>query len=208
MELKTIQDKVCYGIGRQISNQFAQSKFEGFNDEAMIEGLRDGLKGAELPIPADELNQAFDEFRAIMEKAQAEQSSKLKAEGEKYLADNAKKEGVITTTSGLQYEVLTEGTGDIPGPTDVVKVHYQGNLISGKIFDSSYQRNQPAEFPVNGVIAGWTEALQLMKVGSKLKLSIPYNLAYGEQGAGSSIPPYATLIFEVELLDIVMKANK
>ncbi len=208
MEFKTLQEKVCYGIGRQVSNQFAQSKFPGFSDEAIIQGFKDGLAGAPLAISGEELNKAFDEFREIMQKEQDTLKTKNKEEGEKFLADNAKKDGVVVTASGLQYEVLAEGNGDIPGPTDVVKVHYKGTLISGEEFDSSYKRNQPAEFPVNGVIAGWTEALQIMKVGSRYRLAIPYNLAYGEQGAGASIPPFATLIFEVELLDIVMKAGK
>lgn len=204
MKLNTLHEKVCYGLGRQISKQFVSGKFPGFSDEALLAGVKDGLANAPLPVDPRELNKAFEEFSQMMDQEQ----KAVKAENEEYLKENAKKEGVVVTSSGLQYEVLTQGEGDIPGPTDIVRVHYQGNLINGEVFDSSYKRNEPAEFPVNGVIAGWTEALQLMKVGSRYRLTIPYNLAYGENGAGSSIPPYATLVFEVELLDIVMKASK
>jgi len=123
-------------------------------------------------------------------------------EGRKFLAENGKKPGVITTASGLQYEVLTAGTGETPKLTDKVTTHYKGTLINGKQFDSSYDRGEPATFPVSGVIKGWTEALQLMKVGDKWKLYIPYDLAYGERGAGRDIPPYSTLIFEIELLKV------
>jgi len=127
----------------------------------------------------------------------------IKAEGEKFLAENAKREGVKTTASGLQYEVITEGEGEKPSATSTVKVNYKGTLINGTVFDSSYDRGEPIEFPLNGVIAGWTEGLQLMSVGSKYKLYIPYQLAYGERGGGEMIKPYSALIFEVELLDII-----
>ena len=127
----------------------------------------------------------------------------LAAEGEAFLAQNAQRDGIQVTASGLQYEVITQGSGAIPSSTSKVKTHYHGTLIDGTVFDSSVERGQPIDFPVTGVIAGWTEALQLMPVGSKWRLFIPYNLAYGERGAGGSIKPFAALVFEVELLDIV-----
>ncbi|MBQ5458529.1 MAG: FKBP-type peptidyl-prolyl cis-trans isomerase, partial [Bacteroidales bacterium] len=133
---------------------------------------------------------------------QREENKEKIEEGEKFLAKNAKRKEVKTTASGLQYEVITEGTGDKPAATNTVKVHYKGTTIAGKVFDSSYDRGTPAEFPLNRVIAGWTEGLQLMSVGSKYKFYIPYNLAYGERGAGQDIKPFETLIFEVELLEI------
>ncbi|MEP2602442.1 MAG: FKBP-type peptidyl-prolyl cis-trans isomerase, partial [Paraglaciecola sp.] len=138
-----------------------------------------------------------------MQAAKAEQFAGVIAEGEAYLAENAKRDEVTVTDSGLQYEVITQGEGDVPALTSTVRTHYHGTLLDGTVFDSSYDRGQPAEFPVNGVIKGWTEALQFMKVGTKLKLHVPAELAYGEQGAGGAIGPHSTLVFDVELLDIV-----
>ena len=146
-----------------------------------------------------ELN--YDEFKAGIDFVM-NMSTKAKKEGEKFLAENAKREGVKVTPSGLQYEVLEATLGQKPKATDTVKVHYEGTLIDGTIFDSSYKRGESIEFPLNGVIKGWTEGLQLMSIGSKFKFFIPYQLAYGERGAGGSIPPYAALIFTVELLGI------
>ena len=146
-----------------------------------------------------ELN--YDEFKAGIDFVM-NMSTKAKEEGEKFLAENAKREGVKVTPSGLQYEVLEATLGQKPKATDTVKVHYEGTLIDGTIFDSSYKRGESIEFPLNGVIKGWTEGLQLMSIGSKFKFFIPYQLAYGERGAGGSIPPYAALIFTVELLGI------
>ena len=146
-----------------------------------------------------ELN--YEEFKAGIDYVM-NMSTKAKEEGEKFLAENAKREGVKTTASGLQYEVLEATLGQKPKATDSVKVHYEGTLIDGTVFDSSHKRGEPISFPLNGVIKGWTEGLQLMSVGSKYKLFIPYQLAYGERGAGGSIPPYAALIFTVELLGI------
>ena len=145
-------------------------------------------------------------FAAINEQMQAKQAEEAKAmsvEGDRFLTDNAAREGVITTDSGLQYEVLASGEGEIPTAASTVRTHYHGTLIDGTVFDSSYDRGEPTEFPVGGVIAGWTEALQMMTVGSKWRLTVPYELAYGEQGAGGVIGPFATLIFDIELLDIV-----
>jgi FKBP-type peptidyl-prolyl cis-trans isomerase len=146
-----------------------------------------------------ELN--YDEFKAGIDYVM-NMSTKAKEEGEKFLAENAKREGVKTTASGLQYEVLEGTLGQKPKATDTVRVHYEGTLIDGTVFDSSYKRGESISFPLNGVIKGWTEGLQLMSIGSKYKLYIPYQLAYGERGAGASIPPYAALIFTVELLGI------
>ena len=144
----------------------------------------------------------FQEQEAKQRAAMAENGKKLKAEGEAYLAENAKKDGVITTASGLQYTVIKEGTGKSPKATDTVVCHYEGFLTNGTVFDSSIQRGEPASFPLNGVISGWTEGLQLMKEGGKTRFFIPYNLAYGEAGAAGAIPPYAALIFDVELIEV------
>ena len=138
-----------------------------------------------------------------MQAKQAEEAKAMSVEGDTFLTDNAAREGVITTDSGLQYEVLASGEGEIPTAASTVRTHYHGTLIDGTVFDSSYDRGEPTEFPVGGVIAGWTEALQMMTVGSKWRLTVPYELAYGEQGAGGVIGPFATLIFDIELLDIV-----
>jgi FKBP-type peptidyl-prolyl cis-trans isomerase FklB len=162
-------------------------------------GIKDGLSGAKPAMSDQEVAQTM---QTVQKEAQARVAARNKAEGDRFLAANAKKEGVKTTKSGLQYKVLKEGSGRSPQPTDVVRTHYHGTFLSGDVFDSSVERGEPAEFPVNGVIAGWTEALQMMKVGSKWQLFVPAPLAYGEPGF-QSIPPNTTLIFEVELLDIV-----
>jgi len=161
------------------------------------------LNGEDLAVDPAALDEAFKEISNRMEAKQAETSKASTSEGEAFLAENAKRDGVTVTASGLHFEVLQEGTGEKPVASSTVRTHYHGTLIDGSVFDSSYDRGEPAEFPVNGVIAGWTEALQMMPVGSKWRLTVPYNLAYGERGAGGSIGPYATLVFDVELLDIV-----
>ena len=151
----------------------------------------------------DILNKFFTEMEALQQAEAAEKGKAAKADGEKFLAENKKRAGVVTTASGLQYEVLVEGDGPRPKASDTVRCHYEGTLTDGTVFDSSYMRGQPAEFGLRQVIAGWTEGVQLMKVGAKYKFYIPYNLGYGEHGAGNSIPPYAALVFTVELLAIV-----
>lgn len=199
----TQEKHASYGIGRQMGDQLSKAPFEGFDAEAALAGFADGLNGKELQISAEDINAAF---RVMQERAKAEEAAKaadLGKEGQEFLEKNAKRDEVTVLESGLQYEVLTEGNGDKPGLTSTVSTHYHGTLIDGTVFDSSVERGQPAQFPVNGVIAGWTEALQLMGVGSKWRLYVPYNLAYGEQGAGGAIGPYATLIFDVELLEIL-----
>lgn len=199
----TVEQRVSYGIGRQMGDQLAANPFEGVEPEAVAQGVMDALQGKESPVSPEDLNAAFKVIREKLEAEESERAKTMGAEGEAFLAENAKKEGVTVTASGLQYEILTEGTGEKPSATSTVKTHYHGTLIDGTVFDSSVERGQPAEFPVNGVIAGWTEALQLMPVGSKWRLAIPYQLAYGERGAGGAIKPFAALVFEVELLEIV-----
>ena len=175
----------------------------GANDivtEDFAAAMKDVLTGAELKIDEAEAQALVQEY---LQKKGEEKVKAVKAEGENFLAENAKKEGVVTLPSGLQYQVLKEGNGKSPKATDQVKCHYEGTLINGKIFDSSYRRNEPATFPLNGVIAGWTEGLQLMKEGAKYRFFIPFNLAYGTRGAGQDIPPYAALIFDVELIEVI-----
>lgn len=199
----TVEQRVSYGIGRQMGDQLATNPFDGVDPQAVAEGVIDALEGKASAVAHEDLEHAFQQISQRMQAKQKEQAKQLAAEGEAFLATNAKKEGVTVTESGLQYEVLDPGSGAKPQATSTVKTHYHGTLIDGSVFDSSYDRGQPAEFPVNGVIAGWTEALQMMPVGAKWRLYIPYHLAYGERGAGGKIAPYSTLIFDVELLDIV-----
>lgn len=203
--LETVEQRASYGIGRQMGDQLAQGTFDGVDINAVTQGLQDAFTGEALRVPAEQIQAAFNE---ITERLRAEQEAKAKeaaAEGEKFLADNAKRDGVITLESGLQYEIVTAGEedGDKPTVQSKVRTHYHGTFIDGNVFDSSYERGQPAEFPVGGVIAGWTEALQLMTKGAKWRLYVPYQLAYGAQGSPGGIPPYSTLVFDVELLDIL-----
>ncbi len=203
--LETVEQRASYGIGRQMGDQLAQGTFDGVDINAVTQGLQDAFTGEALRVPAEQIQAAFNE---ITERLRAEQEAKAKeaaAEGEKFLADNAKRDGVITLESGLQYEIVTAGEedGDKPTVQSKVRTHYHGTFIDGNVFDSSYERGQPAEFPVGGVIAGWTEALQLMTKGAKWRLYVPYELAYGAQGSPGGIPPYSTLVFDVELLDIL-----
>ncbi|KPK29301.1 MAG: hypothetical protein AMK70_16135 [Nitrospira bacterium SG8_35_1] len=203
--LKTQKDKESYAIGMDIGRKLKQQQIE-LNPEAISQGIWDSLTDDKTLMTEEEYRDAMTAFTNKMKQKQEAQmkgmSDKNKQEGETFLAENKKKESVVTTASGLQYKVITEGTGASPKSTDTVSVHYKGTLINGKEFDSSYRRGQPASFPVNGVIQGWTEALQLMKVGSKWQLFIPSELAYGERGAGRDIGPNSTLIFDVELLSI------
>ena len=200
---QTIEERVSYGIGRQMGDQLASSPIAGLSIDAVLAGLADALNGADSAVAHEELNAAFTEMHQRMQAEEAERGKALATEGEKFLAENALREGVHVTDSGLQYEIITEGSGEQPTLGSIVRTHYHGTLLDGTVFDSSVERDQPAEFPVSGVIAGWTEALQMMKVGAKWKLFIPYQLAYGERGAGGAIGPYTALVFEVELLDII-----
>ena len=199
----TVEQQVSYGIGRQMGDQLAGSPFDELVLEAVLAGISDSFTGQPVQIEPDVMKAAFEEVNGRVQKKQAEEAGKLSAEGVEYLAENAKRDAITVTDSGLQYEVLSEGTGAIPSSTAKVRTHYHGTLIDGTVFDSSYDRGEPAEFPVNGVIAGWTEALQLMKEGAKWRLHVPSALAYGEKGAGGAIGPHATLVFDVELLSIV-----
>ena len=203
VELSTIEQQASYGIGRQMGDQLGNKPFAEFDQDAALAGFSDALKGIVSQVEAEKINDAFREIQGRLQAQESENAEKMGAEGKEFLVENAKREEITVTDSGLQYEVLTTGEGDKPAASSTVRTHYHGTLIDGTVFDSSYDRGQPAEFPVNGVIAGWTEALQMMTVGSKWRLTIPYNLAYGENGAGGSIGPYATLVFDVELLDIL-----
>lgn len=199
-------DKVSYALGLGIGNQLMSMGADSLNIDDFAQAIKDVIAGAELKVShADAQKIVQDFFQKQEEKqraAMAETGKKLRAEGEKFLEENAKKDGVIVTESGLQYTVIKEGTGKSPKATDTVKCHYEGFLINGTVFDSSIQRGEPIDFPLNGVIKGWTEGLQLMKEGAKYRFFIPYNLAYGEAGAAGAIPPYATLIFDVELIEV------
>ena len=199
----TIELRASYGVGRQMGEQLASNPFEGVDAEAVAQGVIDALAGKESQVARPELEEAFRTIGARMQEKQEAQTKMQAKEGDIFLAENAKKEGITVTDSGLQYEIITEGTGPKPTAKSRVKTHYHGTLIDGTVFDSSYNRGEPIDFAVGGVIAGWTEALQLMPVGSKWRLYIPHNLAYGERGAGGSIAPFSALIFDVELLDIV-----
>ena len=199
----TVEQQASYGIGSQIGDQVASNPFEGLDANAVAQGVVDALNGNEMAVSVEDLRAAFGVINERMQAALAERAKEASAEGQKFLDENAKRDGVTVTESGLQYEVITEGSGDKPTAASTVKTHYHGTLIDGTVFDSSYDRGEPVEFPVGGVIKGWTEALQLMSVGSKWRLTIPYQLAYGEQGAGGAIGPFQTLVFDVELLDIV-----
>jgi len=203
--LKDTKDKVSYSIGLDIGMTFKKQKIE-LNSDALVAGVKDGLSGVQPLLSEDEVRQVMTTFsKEMTEKtamANKEAAEKNTAEGGKFLTENKNKPGVKTTASGLQYKVVKEGSGSPPKETDTVVVNYRGTLIDGTEFDSSYKRGEPATFPVNRVIKGWTEALQLMKPGSKYQLFIPASLAYGERGAGGAIGPNATLIFEVELLNV------
>ncbi len=192
-------DSVSYSLGVSAGSYYLKQGFDTINTEAFYLGFKSAIKKMELQCSEEESNAIL---QAFFQKASEAKYDDVKKEGEDFLKENAGKEGVVTLPSGLQYKIIKEGTGAKPQLTDKVKVHYHGTLIDGTVFDSSVDRGEPISFPVNGVIAGWTEALQLMPVGSKWKLFIPYNLAYGERGAGQQIGPFSTLVFEVELLDI------
>ena len=193
-------DKFSYGLGMGIGQNLQSMGIENMNVEDFVKGMNDVLAGGKTEMTHAEAQKVVNEhFRTLAEEAYAQN----KKAGETFLADNAHKEGVTVLPSGLQYEVITEGDGKKPSATDRVQCHYEGTLIDGTIFDSSIKRGEPAVFGVNQVIKGWVEALQLMQEGAKWRLYIPYDMAYGEHGAGEMIPPYSALIFDVELIKVL-----
>ena len=198
-------DKVSHALGIGIGRQLSQMGAADLNIDDFAQAIKDVIAG-DLKLGDAEAQQIVQEFFAKQEEKQkaeaAEKGKAAKQDGEKFLAENGKQDGVITTASGLQYQVLREGNGQSPKATDTVECHYEGTLIDGTKFDSSYDRGQTATFPLNQVIAGWTEGLQLMKEGGKYRFFIPYELGYGERGAGASIPPFSTLVFDVELVSV------
>lgn len=200
-KLKTYEDSISYALGVTMAAQLKPIgiKKDFLNSKIMFKGFATAYDEKETSIDVEKATMMLQDF---FMKKQQEASDNAKEEGQKFLEENKKREGVITTESGLQYEIITEGTGASPSATDKVTVHYTGTLIDGTVFDSSVERGEPITFALNQVIPGWTEALQLMKVGGKWKIYIPYNLGYGERGAGDIIKPYSTLIFEVELIGI------
>ena len=199
-------DKLSYALGIGIGSQLAGMGAKELNIDDFAQAIKDVISGAGLKVDNAEaqtlVQNFFQEQEAKQQAAAAEAGKAAKAAGEAFLAENAKKDGVVTLPSGLQYQVLKEGNGKKPSATDQVVCHYEGTLIDGTVFDSSYKRNEPATFGLNQVIAGWTEGLQLMSEGAKYRFFIPYNLAYGERGAGAQIPPFAALVFDVELIQV------
>jgi FKBP-type peptidyl-prolyl cis-trans isomerase FklB len=198
--LKDLKDKASYAIGIDIGMNFKKQNMD-LNPDALAAGAKDALSGKP-QISPNEVREIMTQWQKDFSEKQKVMATKNQADGEKYLTENKKKEGVKTTASGLQYKVIKEGTGPQPKATDTVTVNYRGTLIEGTEFDSSYKRGEPATFPLNGVIKGWTEGVQLMKKGSKYQFVIPPNLGYGDRAVGPEIPPNSTLVFEVELLDI------
>lgn len=202
-ELATQKQKFSYTVGASFAKDIMQrSRDMELDVDAFTNAIRDVLSGSEMRLSEQEMEQVLEVEREKLAQIQQALAEKNKEAGELFLVENAKREGVVQTDSGLQYEIVEEGTGDKPSLDDTVVVHYRGTLINGAEFDSSYKRNTPATFPVNGVIPGWQEGLQLMREGAKWKFFIPSGLAYGERGAGNAIGPHATLIFEVELAEI------
>ena len=192
-------DKISYALGLSLGQNLMGSGVTTLTYQDLAKGIQDVLEHQQPQITYQEAQQVLNQFFAELEQKIA---GKAKEEGEKFLAENAKRAGVKTTPSGLQYEVIDATIGQKPTATDTVRVHYEGTLVDGTVFDSSYKRGEPISFGLNQVIKGWTEGLQLMSIGSKYKLYIPYQLGYGTQGAGAQIPPYSALIFTVELLGI------
>ncbi|MEI8618931.1 FKBP-type peptidyl-prolyl cis-trans isomerase [Pseudoalteromonas sp. B193] len=199
----TDAEKASYGIGLQMGEQLKSNPFEGLNLNSVFEGMKDAYAGSAFQVEIPEIQAAFEKINEEIQARREEESKVLSAEGIAFLEENAKRPEITVTESGLQYEVLATGEGEKPTAESTVRVDYHGTLINGTVFDSSYERGQPAEFPVGGVIKGWTEALQMMPVGTKWRIYVPHELAYGERGAGATIAPFSTLVFDVELHEII-----
>ena len=199
----TDAEKASYGIGLQMGEQLKSNPFEGLNLNSVFEGMKDAYAGSAFQVEIPEIQAAFEKINEEIQARREEESKVLSAEGIAFLEENAKRPEITVTESGLQYEVLATGEGEKPTAESTVRVDYHGTLINGTVFDSSYERGQPAEFPVGGVIKGWTEALQMMPVGTKWRIYLPHELAYGERGAGAAIAPFSTLVFDVELHEII-----
>jgi FKBP-type peptidyl-prolyl cis-trans isomerase FklB len=202
VELKTPAQKASYGIGLNMGKSMVQEGIDDLDPQAVAEGIEDAIGKKESRLKDEELADAFKEMQKRAEDRMAKAAEDNANAGKKFLEDNGKRQGVVTTASGLQYEIVKQGDGPQPKPTDVVTVHYEGKLVDGKVFDSSIKRGSPIDLPVNGVIPGWVEALQLMHVGEKIKLYIPAELAYGEQSPSPMIPANSVLVFDLELLGI------
>jgi len=199
----TDAEKASYGIGLQMGEQLKSNPFEGLNLNSVFEGMKDAYAGSAFQVEIPEIQAAFEKVNEEIQARREEESKVLSAEGIAFLEENAKRPEITVTESGLQYEVLATGEGEKPTAESTVRVDYHGTLINGTVFDSSYERGQPAEFPVGGVIKGWTEALQMMPVGTKWRIYVHHELAYGERGAGAAIAPFSTLVFDVELHEIL-----
>jgi len=200
---ESFEQKVSYGFGWQFGRQMQKNRFEGMDIEATIQALRQCFNGESSLLSEGELNEAYDAVKENRMKVEAQRAEKYQELCATFLSENAKREGVKVTASGLQYEILETGEGEKPAGEQVVQVHYHGSFIDGQVFDSSVTRNEPAEFALDQVIPGWTEALAMMPIGSKWRIVVPHELAYGEAGSPPAIPPRATLIFEVHLMSIV-----
>ena len=202
VELKTPAQKASYGIGLNMGKSLAQEGMDDLDSKAVAQGIEDAVGKKEQKLKDDELVEAFAALQKRAEERMTKMNAEAEASGKKFLEDNGKKEGVVTTASGLQYQIIKKGDGAQPKPSDVVTVHYEGKLIDGKVFDSSIERGSPIDLPVSGVIPGWVEGLQLMHVGEKVKLFIPSDLAYGAQSPSPTIPANSVLVFDLELIGI------
>lgn len=203
ISIDTDEQKVSYGFGLQFGQQLLKNTFAGLDANVVAQGIKDILEENEIKVSESELNDAYGSVQRVIAEGQEKQAKQMIALGKTFLDENAKRDGVSVTDSGLQYEILEAGTGSKPEASATVKVHYQGTFMDGSVFDSSIERGEPAEFGVTQVIPGWTEALQLMESGAKWRLVIPSDLAYGDAGAPPSIPGGAVLVFEVHLIDII-----
>tara|TARA_R110002072_G_scaffold213_12_gene1542 strand:- start:238 stop:870 length:633 start_codon:yes stop_codon:yes gene_type:complete len=202
VQLQTDEQKASYGFGLQFGNQLLRNDFDGLDVEAVMAGIQHWYRHQQSTLTQEEINPSYQVIQRQQQEKAAQLAARREALAEQFLAANAAREEVSTTASGLQYEVLESGSGDSPGPQSHVVTHYHGTLVDGTVFDSSVARGEPAEFGVHQVIPAWTEALQMMSVGDKWRITCPPHLAYGEQGAGDAIPPNTALVFEIELIDI------